>query len=86
MHPPLPAIPSLTRDEVNQRLRFRRFLLASAFSSLYLVVLAIFLTQDKIDRETLFGASAIVAAAILAFFILFRLGLNLRFPDPPDRS
>ncbi len=82
MHPPLPAIPSLTRDEVNQRLRFRRFLLASAFSALYLVVLAIFYTQDKIDRETLFEASAIVAAAILAFFILFRLGLNLRFPDP----
>jgi signal transduction histidine kinase len=82
MHDPLPAIPSLTRDEVNQRLRFRRFLLASAVSALYLVVLAIFYTQDKIDRGTLFEASAIVAAAIFAFFILFRLGLNLRFPDP----
>jgi signal transduction histidine kinase len=82
MHDPLPAIPSLTRDEVNQRLRFRRFLLASTFSALYLVVLAIFYTQDKIDRETLFAASAIVATAILGFFTLFRLGLNLRFPDP----
>jgi signal transduction histidine kinase/ActR/RegA family two-component response regulator len=82
MRHPAAGIPSLTRDEVNQRLRFRRFLLASTFSALYLVTLAIFCTQDKIDRETLFAATAMVAAAILAFFVLFRLGLNLRFPDP----
>ncbi len=82
MHRPIPEIPSLRRDAANQRLRFHRFLLASAFSVLYLVVLVIFHTQDKVDRETLFEASAIVAAAIAAFSILFRLGLNLRFPDP----
>ena len=34
------------------------------------------------DRETLVQASAIATAAILAFFALFRSGLNLRFPDP----
>jgi signal transduction histidine kinase/CheY-like chemotaxis protein len=82
MRDPIAAIPSLTRKEVNQRLRFRRFLLASTFSMLYLVVLAIFHTQGKVDRETLVQASAIVTAAILAFFALFRLGVNLRFPDP----
>ena len=82
MRDPTAAVPSLTRNEVNQRLRFQRFLLASTFSALYLVVLGVFYTLDKIDRETLVGASAIVAAAILAFFALFRLGLNLRFPDP----
>ena len=82
MHDSIAAIPSLTRNEANQRLRFRRFLLASTFSALYLVVLAVFHTQGKLDRETLFQACAIVAAAILAFFALFRLRLNLRFSDP----
>ena len=75
-------IPPATRDELKQRLRLRRFLQASIFSVLYLLVLAIFYTQDKVDRETLFEACAIVAAVIFGFFIVFRLELNLRFPDP----
>jgi diguanylate cyclase len=82
MHDPISHIQSPRRDEFNQRLRLRRFLLASTFSALYLLVLAIFYTQDKVDRETLFEACAIVAAIILGFFGVFRLGLNLRFPDP----
>ena len=69
-------------DELKQGLRLRRFLLASAFSALYLVVLAVFYTQDRIDRQTLFEAYATVAAFILVFFGIFRLGLNLRFADP----
>jgi diguanylate cyclase (GGDEF)-like protein len=82
MSEPVLDIPSPTRDELKQGLRLRRFLLASVFSVLYLVVLGVFYTQDKVDRETLLQACAIVAAFILAFFGLFRLGLNLRFPDP----
>ncbi len=82
MRDPIAAIPSLARNEVNQRLRFRRFLLASTFSALYLVVLAIFHTQGRVDLETFVLASAIATAAILAFFALFRSGLNLRFRDP----
>jgi uncharacterized membrane protein YwaF len=65
-----------------QRLRLSRFMLASIFSVLYLVVLVIFYTQDKVDRETLFLSCAIVATLILGFFAVFRLGANLRFPDP----
>ena len=65
-----------------QRLRLRRFMLASIFSVLYLLVLAIFYVQGKVDRATLFEAGAIVAAVIVGLFIVFRLGLNLRFPDP----
>jgi diguanylate cyclase (GGDEF)-like protein len=80
--PVLDIIPPRTRDEFKQGLRLRRFLLASVFSVLYLVVLAVFYTQDKIDRETFLQACAIVAAFIVFFFCLFRLGLNLRFPDP----
>ncbi len=82
MRQKIAAIPSLTRNEVNQRLRFRRFLLASTFSLVYLGVLAIFHTQGKVDRETLVQASAIAMAAVLVFLALFRSGLNLRFPDP----
>ncbi len=57
-------------------------MLASIFSVLYLLVLAVFSTQGKIDRETLIEACAIVAAVIVVFFIVFRFGLNLRFSDP----
>ena len=74
--------PSPTREESKQRLRLRRFMQASIFSVLYLLVLAIFYSQDKVDRETLFEACAIVSTIIFGFFIVFRLGLNRRFPDP----
>jgi signal transduction histidine kinase/CheY-like chemotaxis protein len=82
MNGPIAATPAGTRNDVNQRLRFRRFVLASTFSLLYLVVLAVFHTQDKLDRATLVQASALVAGAIVVFFFLFRAGLNLRFADP----
>jgi len=69
-------------DSPKQRLRLRRFLFASAFSVLYLVVLAVFHTQDMIDRSTLLQAVAIVAVLIAMFSAVFKSGLNLRFPDP----
>jgi diguanylate cyclase (GGDEF)-like protein len=82
MSAPVLKIASPIRSDFKQRLRLRRFLLASAFSLLYLVVLAAFHTQGKVDRETLLQACVIVAALILAFFVVFRLDLNLHFPDP----
>jgi diguanylate cyclase len=80
MPKPSSGIPS--REASRQRLRLRRFLLASTFSLLYLLVLAVFFTQDKLDRDTLAEACAIVAALILGLLGVFRFGLNLRFPDP----
>ena len=79
--PVLDVVP-LARDEFKQRLRLRRFLLASAFSLLYLVVLGIFHSQEKLDFNTLVETCAIVALLIVVFFALFRFGINLRFPDP----
>ena len=79
---PVLEIPSPAPDPVKQRLRLRRFLFASAFSVLYLVVLSIFESQGKVDRATLMHACAIVAVLILGFCLVFRTGLNLRFPDP----
>ena len=66
--------PSPTRGELKQHLRLRRFLQASIFSVLYLLVLAIFYTQDKVDRETLFEACAIVATLFSVFFSFFAWG------------
>jgi diguanylate cyclase len=71
-----------SREEFKQRLRLRRFLLASIFSIVYLFMLVIFYSQDKVDRTTLIEACAIVASMITAFFLAFKFGLNLRFPDP----
>jgi GGDEF domain-containing protein len=69
-------------DELKQDLRVRRFLLASAFSVLYLAVLLLFYSQGRIDRGTLIQAHAIVAVLIVVFYGIFRLRLNIRFADP----
>ena len=71
-----------SREETRQRLRLNRFLLASGFSVVYLLALVLFHLRGKVDAATLAEASAIVAVLIAVFFGLFRLGLNLRFPDP----
>jgi len=70
------------RDQLRQRLRLRRFLFASAFSAVYLLVLTLFYAQDKVGLQTLLEDVVIVATFILLFFCLFRLDINLRFPDP----
>ena len=73
---------SSSSEQSKQRLRLTRFLLASAFSVVYLLVLALFHMRGTIDTATFFEASAIVAVLIVMFFGIFRLGLNLRFADP----
>ncbi|HTT01972.1 MAG TPA: GGDEF domain-containing protein [Steroidobacteraceae bacterium] len=77
-----PIFAARTRVEPKQRLRLRRFAEASIFSVAYLLLLAIFHAEGKVDRETLFEACAIVATLIFGLFLIFHLGLNLRFPDP----
>jgi diguanylate cyclase (GGDEF)-like protein len=77
------ADPSSTALEaVKQSIRLHRFLLATVFSLLYLLVLMVFYFADAMAGRTLVEAAAIVAAFVLAFFLLFRSGLNLRSPDP----
>ena len=79
---PVGDLPSAPPDEFKQRLRMRRFLLASLFSGMYLLVLAIFSMQNRVDRATLIEACLLVGALILTFWLVFRSGLNLRFADP----
>ena len=71
-----------TQDDYKQRLRLRRFLLASAFSVLYLAILVIFYSHGKLDGTTLVEACALVLAIMTAFLAAFRSGANLRFADP----
>jgi len=73
--------PSAGRDELMQAIRIRGFVMASAFSALYLAVLAMFYSQDRMDRQTLLEAYAIVVALIVGFFCVFRFGLNRHFPE-----
>ena len=73
---------SSSREETRQRLRLKRFLLASGSSIVYLVVLVIFTAHGRIDVATLAQAGALVVGLIVAFYVVFRLGLNLRFADP----
>ena len=76
------AVTAPAPDELKQDLRVRRFLLASAFSVLYLAVLLVFYSQGRIDQATLLEAHAMVAILIVVFYGIFRLRINLRFADP----
>ena len=79
--PGLPGRDS-AREAHKQRLRLHRFLLASAFSLLYVAVLFVFHEQGKLDSATLLQAIVVVGTLIFAFYATFQLRLNLRFADP----
>jgi diguanylate cyclase (GGDEF)-like protein len=82
----MPGVPAIDAEDYDtqydQYLRIRRLLVASLFSVLYLLVLAIFFTQGKVDFATLAGAAVAAAVLIAGFYALFRSNLNLRFNDP----
>ena len=71
-----------SREETRQRLRLKRFLLASGSSIVYLLVLVVFTVHGNVDLATLVQGSTIVVVLIVAFYVIFRLGINLRFADP----
>jgi len=71
-----------SREETRQRLRLKRFLLASGSSIVYLLVLAVFTVHGDVDLATLTQGSTIVVVLIAAFYVIFRLGINRRFADP----
>ena len=78
----VPAAPHTAHSGRRQRIRMRRFAFASMFSILFVGVLTVFYAQDKIDGETLAHAAVFVFAFIVAFFFIFRTGINLRLSDP----
>src|SRR4029434_7463289 len=76
------AAPRMERTARRQRIRMRRFAFASAFSMLFVAVLALLYGQDKIDGKTLLHAALLTIAFIVTLFVIFRTGINLQFSDP----
>jgi diguanylate cyclase (GGDEF)-like protein len=60
----------------------RRYLLASGFSLVYLVVLFLYHWEGLVATDTLVRASVLVTSLIAVFYAVFRSGLNLRMRDP----
>jgi diguanylate cyclase len=80
--PPIPARRS--SDAVGksaQEVRLQRFFLASGFSAIYFLVLAVFWWFALVDVRTLVAAGAYISLSCLAFYCVFRLGWNTRFRD-----
>lgn len=83
---PSPPVPEQTRlqrrngstDESRQAIRLRRLLLICLFAELYLLVLAVFYSQDMVGGSTLFGIAVMVSALMLGLYGLFASGLNRR--------
>ncbi len=70
------------RADGTQAIRIRRYLLASGVSLLYLFVLFIFHLNGALERDALVEGAALIFGLVVAFYIIFRSGLNLRFADP----
>src|SRR5262249_30446516 len=72
----------LPQNDPRQALRMRRYLLASGFSLIYLLVLFLYHWEGLIARNVLVRASVLVTSLIAVFYVVFRSGLNLRMRDP----
>ena len=65
-----------------QRFRMLRFLMASGSSLLVAGLFGAGYLFDFVPLHAVLSGSALVMAFVVLFFVLFRTGLNLRFPDP----
>ncbi|WP_211451101.1 hypothetical protein [Collimonas antrihumi] len=69
-------------DHPKQALRMRRYLMAAGTSVLAIGLLFACYLQGVLSGAAFYRSTTLVLLAILAFYILFRSGLNLRFSDP----
>jgi len=65
-----------------QRLRMRRFLIASGTSLLVCLVLFVCSYFGVLPLQAAVRGTVGIVALIVLFYVLFRFGLNLRFADP----
>ena len=68
--------------DTRQSVRLRRFLLASATYAICLPLLALATAFGLIQRQPALLVAAAMISVNLAFYLLIRTGLNLRFADP----
>jgi diguanylate cyclase len=71
----------LPKDDPKQVIRISRVMLASSYSVLYLISLALFSWQGKVPSYILLHAAIIVVILIAGFYLLFRFNLNKKFAD-----
>jgi hypothetical protein len=64
------------QEKARQAARIRRFLIASLFSALYLMALAIFYSQSLVDRTTFFAVTVVVSVAMAVFYGIFATSIN----------
>ena len=69
-------------DDREQRVRFRRYLIAAGTSLMVVVLLGICVLAGVLARRPFAIAAGIVLASIAAFYVAFRSGLNRRVRDP----
>jgi diguanylate cyclase (GGDEF)-like protein len=69
-------------DDLEQRVRFRRYLIASGTSLLVVLLLGVCVLAGALASRPFAIAGSIVLACIAAFYVAFRSGLNRRARDP----
>jgi diguanylate cyclase (GGDEF)-like protein len=68
--------------DVEQGLRFRRYLIAAATSALLVALLVVYYLEGVLPRAALVVASGATFAGIIVFYALFRTGWNRKAKDP----
>jgi diguanylate cyclase len=69
-------------NDERQRVRVRRFLIASGTSLLVCLMLFVCSYFGVLPLQAAMRGTAGIVALIVLFYVLFRFGLNLRFADP----
>lgn len=69
-------------DERQQRIRMLRFLMASGSSVLVMALFGAGYIFEFVPLHALISGSTMMAGCVVAFYTLFRTGLNLKFPEP----
>jgi diguanylate cyclase len=72
----------LPTDDREQRIRFRRYLIAAGTSLMVVVLLGVCVATGILDAGPFAIAAGFVLAFITTFYALFRSGVNQRFGDP----
>jgi len=72
----------ITLEDPRQRLRFRRYLIAAATTSMFIALLAICRAKGLIESRPFMMASVSSVGAIVVFYAMFRFEWNRKARDP----
>jgi len=69
-------------DDHQQRVRFRRYLIAAGTSLMVVLLLGVCVLAGVLAGRPFAIAAGVVLASTVKFYVVFRSGLNLRARDP----